>query len=47
LDDRALELGKNAQHLKHRLAARRGRIKPLLVQEKVNASGVGAMREIG
>ena len=33
LDDRALELGEDAQHLKHRLTGGYGGIQPLLMQE--------------
>src|SRR5262249_41441274 len=40
LNDRALELGKDAQHLKHRLAGRRGRIETLLMQKQVDAERV-------
>src|ERR1700730_14061576 len=36
-DHRALELGKDAQHLEHGLAARRRRIETLLMQKKVDA----------
>jgi hypothetical protein len=35
LNHRALELGKHAHHLKHRLAGRRRGVEALLVQEKV------------
>ena len=35
-----LELGKDAQHLKHRLAGRRGRIETLLMQKQVDAERV-------
>jgi hypothetical protein len=40
LDNRAFELGKDAKHLKHGLAGRRGRIETLLMQKQVNAEGV-------
>jgi hypothetical protein len=40
LNYRALELGKDAQHLKHRLAGRRGRIETLLMQKQVDAERV-------
>src|SRR5262249_6973254 len=35
LNHRPLELGKHAHHLKHRLAGRRGRSEPLLMQKQV------------
>src|SRR6266481_5131809 len=35
LNDRALELGKHAEHLKHGLASRRGRVETLLMQKQV------------
>ena len=37
---RVLELGKYAEHLKHRLAGRRGRIQTLLMQKQVDAERV-------
>jgi hypothetical protein len=40
LNNRALELGEDAKHLKHGLAARRCGVDALLVQEQVNASGM-------
>src|SRR5262249_1161635 len=39
-DHRAFKLGKNAHHLKHRLAARRRGVQALLVQEQVDMEGV-------
>src|SRR5215813_635110 len=40
LNYRALELGKDAQHLKHRLAGRCGRVETLLMQKQVDAERV-------
>jgi hypothetical protein len=40
LDHGALELGKYAHHLKHRLAGRRRGVDPLLMQGKVDAEAV-------
>jgi hypothetical protein len=40
LNDRALELGEDAKHLKHGFAARRCGVNALLMQEQVNTSGV-------
>jgi hypothetical protein len=40
LDHAALELGEHPQHLKHRLAGRRGRVEALLVQEEIDAECV-------
>src|SRR5262249_36618418 len=40
LNDRALELGKDTEHLKHRLAGRRGRVETLLMQKQVAAERV-------
>src|SRR5262249_32636199 len=40
LDNRVFELGKDAQHLKHGLAGRRGRIETLLMQKQVDAKRV-------
>jgi hypothetical protein len=40
LNDRAFELGKNAEHLKHGLACWRGRIEALLMQKQVDAERV-------
>jgi len=37
LDRGALELGKHAHHLKHRLTGRRSDVEPLLMQEQVDA----------
>jgi hypothetical protein len=45
LNDRALELGEDTKHLKHRLAAWCRRIDPLLVQEEVNAGGMDFREE--
>src|SRR5258708_39343348 len=44
-DDAALELGKHAQHLKHRLADGRRGVKALLLKEEVNAIVVQGMQE--
>src|SRR5262245_32627655 len=40
LNYRALELGKDAQHLKHRLAGWRGRIETLMMQKQVDVERV-------
>ena len=40
LDHRALELGKDTEHAKHRLAGRCGGVEALLVQEEVDANRV-------
>jgi hypothetical protein len=40
LDHGALELGKYTHHLKRRLARRRRRVEPLLMQEQINAECV-------
>src|SRR6266436_3528433 len=40
LNDRALELGKHAEHLKHGLAGRRGCVETLLMQKQVDAERV-------
>src|SRR5262249_43822531 len=40
LNYRALELGKDTEHLKHRLAGRRGRVETLLMQKQVDAERV-------
>src|SRR6266487_547505 len=40
LNDRALELGKDAEHLKHGLAGRRGRVETLLMQKQIDAERV-------
>jgi hypothetical protein len=40
LDDRALELGKDAHHLKHRLAGRGRGVEALLMQEQIDPQGV-------
>src|SRR6266550_9127840 len=40
LNNRAFELGKNAEHLKHGLACWRGRIETLLMQKQVDAERV-------
>ena len=39
-DDRALELGKHAEHLKHRLAGRRRGVEALLMQVKLDPERV-------
>ena len=44
-DHRALKLGKDAHHLKHRFARRRGRIDPLLMQVQVDAFAVQLTEE--
>jgi hypothetical protein len=40
LNNRAFELGKNPEHLKHGLACRRGRIETLLMQKEIDAERV-------
>ena len=45
LNHGALELGKHAHHLKHRLTGRRRRVEPLLVQEQVDAEGMQLRQE--
>jgi len=45
LDHGALELGKHTHHLKHRLARRRRRVEPLLMQEQVDAEGMQLRQE--
>jgi hypothetical protein len=40
LNNRAFELGKNPEHLKHGLACWRGRIETLLMQKQVDAERV-------
>ena len=40
LNNRAFELGKDAQHLKHGLAGRRGCVETLLMQKQVDAERV-------
>jgi hypothetical protein len=40
LNDRSLELGKDAQHLEHGLAGGGGRIEPLLMQEQIDPERV-------
>jgi hypothetical protein len=45
LDHGALELGKHAHHLKHRLTGRRSGVEPLLMQEQVDAKGMQLRQE--
>jgi hypothetical protein len=40
LNHRALTFGEHAKHLEHRLAAGRGRVEPLLMQEEVDPERV-------
>jgi hypothetical protein len=40
LNNRAFELGKNPEHLKHGLARRRSRIETLLMQKEIDAERV-------
>jgi hypothetical protein len=40
LNNRAFKLGKDAEHLKHDLAGRRGRVETLLMQKQVDAERV-------
>jgi hypothetical protein len=44
-DHRPLELGKDAHHLEHRPTGRRGGIKALLMQERIDAFGMEIAEE--
>jgi hypothetical protein len=44
LDDAALELGKHAQHLKHRFPGRCPGVEALLMQEEIDASAISVRR---